>query len=629
MDAALQTMLEKADLPRRYPNLGYYEQQAERMRVLTQWYDKDTPHVLCKDVELFLAAHYLWAEYYIKPEPYNHGIYHFEDPLCKYEMVRMAMSDPKIPSEAGKSVVHAPRRLGKTQTLIQEMCSLIAISRPFSEILVSEANATRTEEEIKKLKVQIENNTRIHEDFGGPGELFPAGGKAAQAWRDNRLDFLHQPRCSIMGHSISSAQRGRGPIFGIIDDPETDEDSFSKKWRKDFFSKLFSTYLPMFHKGGKILWIGTVIHGQSCLAQALQGLSQKDDKDKEGELDHRFDDWHKRRFGMIETDEDGNLYSQQPSRMTVEAFEIKKQTMGLQAVMAELQGLPINPGEVAFNYDPMANGYMRAIDPNGKEYFLNFETGEQIPWEAWISSLTVFGAGDLADGLGVEADPGALVFLGVDSEGRKYVLDAFEKRCYAEDLVKMAYTLSEQWAPKLFGWEKVSLSTVICRLARRYVDELRQAGKTPPAHRDIENTGKNKVARILTMIPLVNGREIKFPYFREFTDAEGNQHKAATVPRKRYIQTLIDQIVECTDEGVGGHDDLIDALEMAVRLAGESKAPEYAGPANPNDVMVRKWEDTGLPISKAQLPVQAWTPTMWDESLLLDVFEEELDYDYD
>jgi len=587
-------------------------QKKARLETLTSWYDADRPEKLCTDVENFLAAHFLWAEHYIKPDPWNTGFYHFEDPVCKYEMVRMAMSEPTVPTEPSKSVVHAPRRLGKTQTLIQEMVPLMVITRPHTEVLVAEANATRTEEEIKKIKLQIENNQQIKADFGGAGVLYPKSSKSGQSWRDNRLDFLHLPRCAILGHSISSAQRGRGPIFGIIDDPEGDDDSFSKKWRKEYFHKLFSTFVPMFHHGGKILWIGTVIHRQSCLAMALDGLAQVDDEMEA--RDTRFDDWHKRRFKYMDTDENGVDYVQQPERLSLEGFEKKKETMGLAAVMAELQGTPISHGDAAFNFTPMKHGYMRCTNEAGLEYHLDLKTGEETDWDKWVDDLLVCGAADLADGTGPDADPGAAVFAGADNGGTVHVLDAWEKRAHATDLIQKSYVMAERWGAIRMGWEKVAMQTVVVRLAREYADKLRQEGKVPPLPIDIENNTKSKINRVLTMIPLFEQGRIKFPVVMgTFVDKKGKQHTASVLPNKRSHDELQLQVEDFTDEGTTGHDDLIDALEMCIRVIG-TQTPRDAPKSNdPNDIVMEQWQEAGLEMSKERIPMTTWTDKMWQE----------------
>ena len=618
----MKVSLEKAHLPQKYSRMTEGEKKKARLHSLTSWFDPDKPDQLCSNVDNFVAAHYLWCEYYFKADPYNRGTYYYDDPICKYDMVRMAMGNSLIDTEPSKAVVHAPRRLGKTKTLVEELCSLLAITRPFTEILISEANSERTIEEIVKIKSQIENNKQIHADFGAEGVLWPRKHASASRWKTNRLEFLHLPKCAIIGHSINSAQRGRGPIFGIIDDPEGDEDSYNRKWRKDYFSKLFNVYLKMFNAGGKILWIGTVIHGQSCLALALQGLAQLDDE--EGSLDPRFDDWNKRRISMIEEGPDGELFSQQPQRLTVEGFETRKKAQGVASVMAELQGMPITPGQSAFDFDPYRHGYMRCKnDSGGEDYFFDLATGERQPWNEWLDTLVVFAAGDLADGVSPDSDPGALVFIGINPKGIRYVLDVFNKRCYSGDLIKTAYDMATKWNCKTLAWEKTGMQVAIVRQARRHMEQLRAEGVRVPRLVELSNNKRDKVSRILTLIPYFSSDQIRFMRFGKVVDGKGCAHDSTTIANMRYHRDLSCQVVEFTDEGLRGHDDAIDALEMAIRISTGAKGIAPPVEEHPTDQLIKDWEEVGINFNSHSIPVNNWSPEMRKELITTQFSEED------
>jgi hypothetical protein len=620
-ERAVRRYLKRTHLPLDYPTLNYKARFEARKEVFSSWFDPALPHVLCDNVKNYVAAHYLFVEHYLKPDPLNAGTYFFEDPANKYEMVEMVMSSSLSKGEPNKTVLRATRRFGKTQTVIVEGMSLLCLARPYTLCLVSELNAQRTGEEIEKIKTQFEDNERIHSDFGGEGTLFPKrSGK--KKWNIHQLDFLHHPGARIMGHSIGSAQRGRGPLFGVVDDPEDEENCFSWEWRRKFFDKLLGVYLQMFHWGGKICWIGTPVHEGSCLSQAMRGVSEQEGRRESDEPSHdaRFDDWRKGRFSLIVRKKDGEFKSMQPERMSVAIFKRKMEIDPFTA-MKEILCEPITPGTRAFKYDTHRHSYLRCIeqkDEDGprseKEMFLDLATGELIPWSEFIQETAVVGAGDLADGQSADADPGALVLIGV-RDNNIYILDAFESRCLAERLVERAYFFAEQWECQYFGWERAALLTVINRLIRKYVDELRRKGRSPPIFRELENAKKNKVRRILTMTPLFGDTRVRFPLFRGVQLDNGRVFRPVVHQHEGHIQTLLSQVREFTDEGIRGHDDLIDSLEMSARLiplvtGGKLEEEDR----DENEETLEKWRKAGLDFQKDIVPQEAWTGKMKTES---------------
>jgi len=608
----LSLLLRKAHLPDDYNRLGPKRKQKARLRTLHDWYDPSKPQELCNSVVNFLAALFLWVEFYYKPAENNLGIYHFQDPVNKYEAVRRIMEPSVHPGLPAKSILTATRRMGKTQTAIVEMIPLIAITRPFSPVLVAELNADRTGEEILKIKNQIEENERIHADFGAEGVLYPRRGE----WSQKTLKFIHHHGSSVKGFSFESAQRGRGCVYGVVDDPEDEKNTFNKEWRIYFFNKLFGAFIPMLARGGVAVWIGTPVDGCSCLSQAISGLSEKDETGGESVTDPRLEDWRKIRYTLIEQNADGNYFSNQPDRITVETF---RELMRMDPITARKEILcePVTPGIRAFRRHQYRHGFMHCTVEGGTtdtEFFLDLHTGETRPWSQFLSELRVFGAGDLADGQSAQADPGALVWIGIGLTPVIYVLDVYNKRCLAEHLIEQAYNISMGLDCEKFGWEKAAMQCAINRIAQRLVEELRAQGKTPPIFREVENAKKNKVRRILTMTPLFGRNEIRFLHFGAIQASDGKTYYSVENSRKDHYLELIHQLDEFTDEGLRGHDDAADALEMAIRVAGNARGEVAALDENKTDAMMKRWDKVGINFSSAQVPMEAWSPKMHKQS---------------
>lgn len=607
-------------LPHDYPYLNAKNQLKTRKKSLQSWFDPDPAkcYILCTDTEKFLKAFRLWVEYYMKPSKWNAGTYHFTDPLHKYEMVQAAMSPPKTPNQPSKTACVAPRRSTKTHTLIQQMCSMMAVTRTTPiQILISERNKARTDEEMQDLRHQFENNERIHADFGSENILFPRTRTGGRRWNNEKLQFCHN-RSTIVGVSVSSAHRGRGNTFGIIDDPEDDEDSLNAAFRSKYFRWLFKAYLFMFGPGAKILWISTMIDELCCMQMAMRGLKEvqtTEDDEVQLERDARFDDWNLVNISLIREDKNGKRYSIFPDRTSVADFDAYKKTHGLAAAMCEMQGVPMAGDQFCFSRDPMRHGYIRAIGEDG-DYFLDLNTGRKLPWDEFVKSLYVVGAGDFGSGMSPTCCPGAIVLIGRDAWGTVYVLDVYNRRCHPDDLIEMMFEMAPEWHTQRFAFEAVSMQTVDVHRARRRADELRAEGKEPPLIRGITNQKIDKVRLIIaTLRPLINNDEIRFRQFDEQVKTIDGVHKVRSDARQRYHGQLAEQVDMYTDERALGLDDAIDALQMSIRFLGSMKGEPDQTSDDPNEEVYARWAEAGLLFDKKNIPLSCWTKEMFVDSM--------------
>ena len=611
--------LRSLGLPGDYQTLNNPAKKKARMTSLRSWFENDPSrsHILVNDVDAFVKAHKLWVEFYMKPDVHNAGVYHFKDPMHKYEMVRMAMSDAQTPKQPSKAAMVAPRGSTKTITLIQELVSMIAVCKtvPVS-ILMSQINFDRTNEEMRKLRMQFERNETIHRDFGGPGVLYPKTRIGGERWNDKSMGFSHN-RSTVMGYSIESAQRGRHPTLGIIDDPEDEDNSRLQEWRRRYFRWLFSTYLPMFGPGGKIFWIGTLIHEFSCLHMAMRGvLETKGDAEEDvTERDVRFDDWNRRVFQLIEGYGTEDEYSIFPDKHSVEDFHNFVQTHGLSAAMAEFQGMPIAAGQFVFKRDNYRHAYMRCTGADG-DYMLDVKLGYTLPWEKFIESLYIVAAVDPSDSIQASADPGAIVFIGIAEDGTVYVLDIWIRRSHAEDLVEQAYDMCRVNPAQKMGWEREALATFILRYAKRYEDKLRKAGYAPPFSRGLPCQRTSKVRRIIAAIrPLMGDHEIRFKRFEKVVADDGTVHEPAADAHQRFHRILTEQVDGYTDEGGTGHDDGVDVLHMAIRLLGQTRGTGVRDD-KPDEYKDEwdEWSEAGIDWGRQRIPHKWWSEQMWKEA---------------
>lgn len=610
-------LLKQAHLPQSYPKCTPVLQRKYRLRTLHSWFDLALPHILVTNLDNLAAALFLWVEFYYKPAELNSGKYYFQDPEGKYEMVKNCLRDNNWDGEPTKTVMTASRRMSKTETFVQQLMPMMGICRPFTPMLLSEINDARTGEEIGKIKEQVEENEIIHADFGGSGVLYPRTSRAGKKWSGHHLKFIHHPGSEIIGHSLNSSQRGRGPLFGIIDDPEDEDNSYNKEFRRWLMDKILRVYVSMFPPGGKFLWIGTPVHRGSCLSMAMKGLAEDGSQD-EAAADKRLYDFHKIRYPIMYRNENGDWVSRQPERITVAQFK-RKMEINPMAVKAEILCEPVTPGDRVFRYDYYKHGFMHCTDETGQEYFLDLLNGDRKPWKDFIDGLRVFGAGDLADGVSTDDDAGALVYVGIGSDRTIYVLDAFVKKCRVETLIEMSAVMGMVLNCEAIGWERVALQVVINRFIKRYYEKLRAEGKLIPQVIELDNMKKNKVRRILNMVPMFGRYEIRFLYFSSIEDEDGTVHTPVPFERQASYEELLDQVQEFTDEGIRGPDDAIDTLEMAIRLSGDARGEEIVADEDLNmtDTILAKWGKLGMSFDKAQIPMEAWTPKMHEEATMI------------
>ena len=611
-----QAHLAACRLPHDYDELLAADQRKARFRTLRSWYNPKEPNVLVQNVEKLINATYLWVEEYIKPAERNQGTYFYRDPAHKYPMIRAAFGPALVESEPSKTLITAPRGSTKTRTLIGQVVPMMVCCRPYTQVLVSEINEDRTLEETTHILREFEENEIIRADFGGKGTLFPANTRGAVKWTPSWMDMIHHSGSSIRGRSWNSKQRGRHPTLWIIDDPEDPSRPMSAEERRVFWTLLFRRGLPMLTRGNVFLWISTLILG-GCCHQAMQGSLDQDKELKDELADIRFDDWKMHNFDLLNFKEDGTVESLYPDHLSVAGYQAKEQSHGKREAMAEYRGIATAAGEFVFPREKFSHSYMHCFrEENNKryEYMYDLVTGEQMEWDRFLETLYTATATDIANSRSRDADYGAVVVCGVD--GKKfptfYVLDAFIKQTISDELVWRAYDLSAIWRCEKAGWEVGSMQNVVVRYAKQYNKRMEEEGRPSPKLVEISNRVQQKVPRIIaTLRVLYAHKRIRFPVFGTITDRDGVVHTSVEHPGKLYLKLLMSQLDFFTDEGASGHDDGPDALHMVVQLLRNSRGCEPVE-EDQNLDQIQKWAEQGVEFSAHAIPLEAWTPEMWE-----------------
>lgn len=605
--------LAMAGLPADYDDLGNRMQKNARKEVLESWFDIAHPDELCCNVEALIRAFYLWVEFYEKAASDGKGIYYYRDPKTKYDMIRCVMSPARVRTEVAKTALHAPRGTAKTASLIRQLLKMIAIVRPYSSLLLSEINQDRTEEEIAFVKGDIENNELIHADFGGEGVLWPGKADSGLSWTRKELEFKHHRLNRLAGYSMGSKMRGRHPIMWIGDDLEDEITLRDKKHRKKLIGFLFATVMGMMFRGGKMIMVGTTLHG-SILSIALKEGNKVfgSDSDEVAELlDTKFQDWNKFKIGMIRTDPaTGKRESIMPDKMTVEGYDNAIRARGAVTVSGEMDGEPLAQGVYALQRDPARHGYLHGEDKDG-EFFLDLHTDQRMPWKEWLDTLYITQGTDIADSVIGDGDLGCCVCVGTDPVGKVFALDCEARRCISDEWPEHTLNMGELWGSSRAGFETGTNQKTTLRLACTKAREAEDAGRLVPAPVPISNAGRNKHIRVLASLrPLYRNAKIAFPVLHEVT-VLGQVMKAVPVSdvyRDSFAE-LYRELDTYTDGGPIGGDDCADALQMAIRTAGGMRG-KVGEPADPRDKIHKKWDKLGMSFPASVIPESLWTDEM-------------------
>ena len=196
-------------------------------------------------------------------------------------------------------------------------------------------------------------------------------------------------------------------------------------------------------------------------------------------------------------------------------------------------------GTHAFNKEKM-NNPLNPEDKPFKEFWLRYYTHADIAGK----NLKIYQAIDLAIKKKTKNDYFVIITIGVDDDKNVYILDIFRKKLDFPAQVKAVQKMYKKWKPKRVAIEE-----------NGYQEALKQQVLTQDRipFKPITNIA-DKYTRIITIAP----------------DFENG---------KIFIsENFLDFIEEYSFYPEGAHDDMLDALEMALRFVGSSGDSEtYAG----------------------------------------------------
>lgn len=494
------------------------------------------------DMEFFGRA-YL-PHYFVRKSPQFHeelddiwkqGVMKNEVPLSK--KVRR-----KISRMAGcKRAIAAPRGHAKSTNLTFKGSLHAALYEYKHYIIILSDSSEQAESFLDSIKTEMEENEHIIEDFG------KLDGKV---WRSNVL----LTKTNIKIEAIGSGKKIRGrkhknwrPDLLVLDDIENDENVRTPEQRR----KLSDWFYKAVSKAGDdytdIIYIGTMLHYDSLLANVLKNPSYRSIKYQavlSFSHSNLWDEWE-----SIYTDLENPNHEQDAKAF----FERNKAKMleGTEVLWEDklsyysLMCIKVSEGDASFNSE-LQNEPISPDDCTFQEEWFDYYNELEVNFNA--KDYAFYGAVDPSLGKNKKSDYSAIITIAKQkATGYMYVLDADVMRRHPDKIISDILE-KERWLRKSFGkgYSKFGCETVQFQwfLKEEIAKASAKAGLYLPIE-EINSTG-DKVLRIQSLQPDIKNKYIKF----------NPKHKL-----------LLEQLKQFP---MASHDDAPDCLEMARTLAKKS-----------------------------------------------------------
>ncbi len=363
-----------------------------------------------------------------------------------------------------------------------------------------------------------------------------------------RADLKAADHWSLVGstdYNMVSAGAG-GPLTGkaadilLVDDPtKNSEEADSKRHREKLIDWWQRTARPRLEPGGSAIVVATRWSTDDLIGFLIN------------EMGNGGEQWDVINIPAIATEHDslgrkpGDALW--PERYPIEELEAIKRAVGVKAWSSLYQGDPRPAEGTIFNRSWFDKRY--TIHGSGMERFYSVPGSPPFPH----SQLRRFGAVDLAMSTKTSADKTAIAVVGTMHDGRSLLLDLVVGRYQGPDLVPLLRRVVNQWGLASLGVEKNGIGLGV-------VQEAIRAGlPIKPVDAD-----QDKVARAAYLATMLENGRLIFP-------EKGDVYE--------------DAINECLGFPHGKHDDVVDALAHAARMArgyGGGDPPKIDWPARQN-----------------------------------------------
>lgn len=415
-------------------------------------------------------------------------------------------------------------------------------------ILVISETDTASKKFIEWVASQLKFNAKLREDFGD--FLNP---RKAMNDKDNQEAFLTANGVLVEAASMGKQLRGKRngsyrPDLVICDDLESSKNTNTPELRGknlDWFNKVV---MPIGDPSRtSFIYMGTIVHPNGLLPSVLRRADFQSkiyaaivSNPEREDLWQTFEEMYRDQDNDTRLDDTIAFYVQNSVEMDKGAEVLWAARFPYMKLMLE----KVNIGSRAFGSEFMNNPIDDESQIFKPDMFTYFDYKDINPRE-----LDYYGAWDIAFGKSARSDYNAIVIVGRHRKsGICYVMESWAKKCAAHEAVIMAADLIEKYRAKVFVVETVQAQIDFYRQLLELLSKRRIYGtKIKPL-----NSKKKKEERIESLEPIIENGQLRFQKVH------------------RLMLEMFEQFPQ------HDHDDLPDALQMAVELCAVGKRRTYA-----------------------------------------------------
>lgn len=359
----------------------------------------------------------------------------------------------------------APRGFAKTSIGSAEVMGRIVNQETHYTLVVSDVYS-QAKDIVDNIRTELETNELILWVYG---EL-----RTEWHWTAGSFTTTNNVRVTARGSNMKVRglkYRHWRPDFALIDDLENDEAVMNAERRQKLLKWVKMALMPaMAKRGSQIAMVGTVLHGDSLLNNALNG-------------DKGFSGWRRRRWAALNMSEDGAPFSLWPAMFPIEDLTRMRDDptyekyLGPITFAQEMQNEAIDETSRVIKRE-----WIFGTDDRKNTYSL---TAKETLWAAshppdsrsWLESeiKQIIMAVDPAISEKTTADYFAAIVIGIDKEGHIWQLDLFRDRIADIDRqIDIALDLATKWKLDKLKVESVAYQAGLARGIQRRAAERGQ-----------------------------------------------------------------------------------------------------------------------------------------------------------
>ncbi len=351
---------------------------------------------------------------------------------------------------------HAKTTIGSIEIIYRIVNSLSHYILPISDTY------TQAKDQVDNIRQELEGNALLRWVYGD----------LSTDWHWTSGAFTTSNDVRVLARGSNMKVRGLKykhwrPDYVSIDDLENDEAVMKQERREKLMNWFKRAVLPAMSPDGKVALVGTVLHDDSLLNNALKG-------------EKGFGGWRRNKFAALNLDEAGREYSLWPSRFPVDTLKRMRDDptyeryLGPIAFSQEMQNEAVDETSRVIKRE-----WIFGSDERPLTYSL---TAKEAAWAAshppdsksWVETelKQIILAIDPAISEKTTADYFALVVIGVDAQGEIWVLDVFRDRIGEIDRqIDISIDYALRWKPDRMKVESVAYQAGLARAIRRRAAE--------------------------------------------------------------------------------------------------------------------------------------------------------------